>query len=159
MELELDVWEEAGVLPMAIRLRRSGKCPEDIDNLYGQIMDGIVYMATGTFVKKYPVYIMHFNEFMSEDCHSSMLLQVLSVAERLVDTNQTPKQVVNYLTKAVQSRLRNWVRDRERHKARLNIERESVLDGAPRFVAVCSRIDGQRIYTNFAHTNKRGTNG
>ena len=155
----LDVWEEAGVLPMAIRLRRSGRCPSDIDNLYGQIMDGIVYMATGTFVKKYPVYIMHFNEFMSEDCHSSMLLQVLSVAERLVDTDQSPRNVVNYLVKTVQNRLRNWVRDRERRKALLDIESESVLDGASRLVAVCSRIDGQRIYTNFIHTNKRGTNG
>jgi hypothetical protein len=155
----LDVWEEAGILPMAIRLRRSGRCPSDIDDLYGTIMDGIVWMAAGTLVKDDPRYMMHKQEFMSPDCHSSMLLQVLSVADRLVDTDQAPRNVVNYLVKTVQNRLRNWVRDRERRRARLNIESESVLDGSPRLVTVCSRIDGQRIFTNFTHNNKRGTNG
>lgn len=157
--MPLDVWEEAGVLPMVIRLRRSGKCPGDINDLYGIIMDGIVWMATGKLVKDDPRYMVHRQEFMSWDCHSDMLLKVLSVADRLVDTEQAPRKVVNYLVKTVQSRLRNWVRDRERKKARVDIENESAMESAQRIVVVCSRIDGQRIYANFIHNNKRGTNG
>lgn len=125
----LNVYEDyEGVLPMAIRLRKAGKCPGDIDNVYGQIMREIVRMAAILLPKEDPRYLPHAKDFLSDDVQGIMLCQCLVAAERNVDTEQGHRKVVNYLVKTVQNRLRNWVRDTENRKGKLTILSESELD-------------------------------
>ena len=85
-----NVWEGAEILPMAIRLRKARRCPAEVDNLYGEIMRGIVKMASVLLPKEDPRYMCHRDEFLTEDVQSAMTLQVLGVAERLVDCKATP---------------------------------------------------------------------
>ena len=123
----MNVWEESQILPMAIRLRKSGQCPPDIDNLYGEIMSGIVRMASVLLPNNDPRYEMYRAEFLTEDVQSSMLCQALYAAERLIDTKSPPKRLVNYLVKTVQNRLRNYVRDTSKRKGILTMVTESEL--------------------------------
>ena len=122
-----NVWDEAGILPMAIRLRKSGKCPADIDNLYGEIMGGIVRMAAALLPSEDPRYECWRSDFMCEDVQAEMLCKVLVVAEKYVDTDRKPRDIVNYLVKAVQNRLRNYVRDTENRRSKVPVMTESEL--------------------------------
>lgn len=144
----LNVYEDyEGVLPMAIRLRKAGKCPGDIDNVYGQVMREIVRMAAILLPKEDPRYLPHAKDFLSDDVQSIMLCQCLVAAERNVDTEQGHKKVVNYLVKTVQNRLRNWVRDTENRKGKLTILSESEL-GVPisGISDTVMTLDGQMTY-------------
>jgi hypothetical protein len=124
----LNVYEDyEGVLPMAIRLRKAGKCPGDIDNVYGAIMQEIVRMAAILLPKEDPRYTVHAKDFLSEEVQSTMLCQCLHAAEKNVDTEMGHKKVVNYLVKTVQNRLRNWVRDTEKRKEKVTILTECDL--------------------------------
>lgn len=114
--MNVNVYDDAGILPMAIRMRRQRKCPAEIDNLYGEIIKGIVKMATLLLPKEDPRYTMHLQEFMTEDVQSLMIVNTIRSADTLVDTNSSSRNIVNYLTKAVQNRLRNYVRDTEKKK-------------------------------------------
>jgi len=147
-----NVWDESGILPMAIRLRKSGRCPGDIDNLYGEIMVGIVHMASVMLPKDDPRYECHRRDFLSEDVQSAMLVHALTAAEKYVDTEANPRRIVNYLVKAVQNRLRNWVRDSERRENRIDMVMECDLpyDIGERGMTVCN-LDG-----SFAPADIRG---
>ena len=103
--MSMNVYDDAGVLPMAIRMRRQRICPAEIDNIYGEIIKGIVKMATLLLPKEDPRYTMHLEEFMSEDVQSLMIVNAIRSADTLVDTKSSPRNIVNYLTKAVQNRL------------------------------------------------------
>lgn len=126
--MELNAWDEAGILPMAIRLRKAGKCPMDIDNLYGQIITQVVRMASILLPTEDPRYECHRKEFMAEDVQSVMLLQALTAAEKYIDTRKEPRCIINYLVKTVQNRLRNYVRDTENRKSKLDMVAECDLD-------------------------------
>lgn len=141
-----NAWDEAGILPMAIRMRKAGNCPSDIDNLYGEIMVEITKMGSLLLLREDPRYECHRREFMSDDIQMHILMQVLVAAEKYVDTRQKPKSIVNYLTKTVQNRLRNYVRDSENRKAKIDIVFESELgcDLATRCPSVSS-LDGRMI--------------
>ena len=80
----------------------------------------------------------HRDEFLTEDVQSAMTLQVLGVAERLVDCKATPRSIVNYLVKTVQNRLRNYVRDTEKKK-NLMLPLDSAGD------LFSTAIDGRRL--------------
>lgn len=144
-----NVWDEAGILPMAIRLRKAGNIPAEIDNLYGEIMVEITRMGSLLLLRDDPRYECHRREFMSEDVQSTILMQVLVAAEKYVDTAAQPKRIVNYLTKTVQNRLRNYVRDTENRRAKVDIVSESEL-GCP-LEAMCSTVstlDGSPVDTD-----------
>ena len=149
--MNVNVYDDAGILPMAIRMRRLRKCPAEIDNLYGEIIKGIVKMATLLLPKEDPRYTMHLQEFMSEDVQSLMIFNAIRSADTLVDTNSSSRNIVNYLTKTVQNRLRNYVRDTEKRK---NVV--VLLDdpGCGKVDAVSS-IDGRRI--DVTHGGKTAT--
>lgn len=138
-----NAWDEAGILPMAIRLRKAGKCPAVIDDLYGEIMVEITRMGSLLLLREDPRYECHRREFMSDDVQSQILMQVLVAAEKYVDTREQPKRIVNYLCKTVQNRLRNYVRDTENRKSKIDIVFESELgcDLATRCPSV-SNLDG-----------------
>ena len=68
----INVWDEAGVLPMAIRMRRNGTIPRDIDDCYGEIMSGIVRMASVLLPSEDPRYEYHKAEFLTPDVQSSL---------------------------------------------------------------------------------------
>lgn len=143
----MNVYDEGAVLPMAIRMRRAGNCPGDIDNLYGEIMAGIVHMATVLLPKEDPRYEMHLDEFLTPDVQMHMLCQCLSAAERYVDTNTSPKRIINYLVKTVQNRLRNYVRDTEKRREKVAILSEydmglSISDITDRVMS----FDGNQVY-------------
>lgn len=106
-----NVWEEAEILPMAIRLRKCGKCPPEIDSIYGKIIIGVVEMATKTLPDEDPKYKPRLPEFLDEEVQAQMVFNALRAAEKFVDARKDPRMIVNYLVKAVQNRLRNWVRD------------------------------------------------
>ena len=106
-----NVWEEAEILPMAIRLRKCGKCPPSIDAIYGEIIIGIVTMATKLMPEEDPIYARYLEQFLDEEVQAQMVLNALNAAEKYVDDRKKPRNIVNYLVKAVQNRLRNWVRD------------------------------------------------
>lgn len=138
-----NVWDEAGILPMAIRLRKADRCPRDIDDLYGQIIVGIVRMASILLPQEDPRYECHRADFLTEEVQSNMVVQILTAAEKYVDTDQPPRSIVNYLVKATQNRLRNWVRDTENRKNRIDFVSESDLgfDISELGLKVC-RLDG-----------------
>lgn len=115
MAKELNVWEFGDCLAMAARLRKRNRCPADIDDLYGVIMQGVVKMATALFVKD-DRYRRYADEFLSHDIQVEMLCHAFVAMEDSADTDRTPRQIVNYLVKAVQNRLRNIIRDRGRLK-------------------------------------------
>jgi hypothetical protein len=140
-----NVWEGAEILPMAIRLRKARRCPAEIDNLYGEIMRGIVKMASVLLPKDDPRYMCHRDEFLTDDVQSAMTLQVLGVAERLVDDRATPRSIVNYLVKTVQNRLRNYVRDTTKRRERIDIRTLSGVDFTEASVLEAFTIDGRRI--------------
>lgn len=142
---KMNVWEGAEILPMAIRLRKARRCPDDLDNLYGEVMRGIVKMASVLLPKEDPRYMCHREEFLSEDVQSSMLLQVLNVAERLVDTSSTPRNIVNYLVKTVQNRLRNYVRDTTKRAERADIRSVASFDAIEGLLVKALTIDGRKI--------------
>jgi len=144
----LNVYEDFdGVLPMAIRLRKAGKCPADIDNVYGQIMQEIVKLASILLPKEDPRYAVHAAEFLSEDVQAAMLCQCLVAAEQYVDTTQGQKRIVNYLVKCVQNRLRNYVRDTEKRKEKVAIVTECELGIALSDITdTVMTFDGQRTY-------------
>lgn len=136
--MSVNVYDDAGVLPMAIRMRRQRICPAEIDNIYGEIIKGIVKMATLLLPKEDPRYTMHLEEFMSEDVQSLMIVNAIRSADTLVDTKSSPRNIVNYLTKAVQNRLRNYVRDTEKKK-NLMLPLDSASD------LFSTAIDGRRL--------------
>ena len=136
--MNVNVYDDAGVLPMAIRMRRQRICPAEIDNIYGEIIKGIVKMATLLLPKEDPRYTMHLQEFMSEDVQSLMIFNAIRSADTLVDTNSSSRNIVNYLTKAVQNRLRNYVRDTEKKK-NLMLPLDSASD------LFSTAIDGRRL--------------
>lgn len=127
----INVWDEAGVLPMAIRMRRKGEIPRDIDDCYGEIMSGIVRMASVLLPSEDPRYECHKTEFLTPDVQMAMLCQALKAAEQYVDTKATPRSIVNYLVKTVQNRLRNYVRDTEKRRKLMTIVTESELPNNP----------------------------
>ena len=127
----INVWDEAGVLPMAIRMRRKGEIPRDIDDCYGEIMSGIVRMASVLLPSEDPRYECHKAEFLTSDVQMAMLCQALKAAEQYVDTKATPRSIVNYLVKTVQNRLRNYVRDTEKRRKLMTIVTESELPNNP----------------------------
>ena len=127
--MPINVYEDyEGVLAMAIRLRKADRCPRDIDDVYGNIMSSIVRMAAILLPNEDPRYEIHRKDFLSEEVQSIMLCQCLVAAERYVDTSSSHKQIVNYLVKTVQNRLRNWVRDTEKRKSKVTIIPECDLD-------------------------------
>ena len=136
--MNVNVYDDAGILPMAIRMRRQRICPAEIDNLYGEIIKGIVKMATLLLPKEDPRYTMHLQEFMTEDVQSLMVVNAIRSADTLVDTNSSSRNIVNYLTKAVQNRLRNYVRDTEKKK-NLMLPLDSASD------LFSTAIDGRRL--------------
>ena len=144
----LNVYEDyEGVLPMAIRLRKAGKCPGDIDNVYGQIMQEIVRMAAILLPKEDPRYMVHAKDFLTDEVQSAMLCQCLVAAERNVDTRQGQRKVVNYLVKTVQNRLRNWVRDTEKRKDKVAILTENELGrGIGEISSIVMTLDGRLDY-------------
>lgn len=144
----LNVYEDyEGVLPMAIRLRKAGKCPGDIDNVYGQIMQEIVRMAAILLPKEDPRYMVHAKDFLTDEVQSAMLCQCLVAAERNVDTRQGQRKVVNYLVKTVQNRLRNWVRDTEKRKGKVAILTENELGrGIGEISSIVMTLDGRLDY-------------
>lgn len=144
----INVYEDyEGVLPMAIRLRKAGKCPRDIDNVYGEIMREIVRMAAILLPKEDPRYTVHARDFLSEEVQSVMLCQCLVAAERNVDTEQGHRKVVNYLVKTVQNRLRNWVRDTEKRREKVSILTETELGMAiPEISDSVMTLDGHMEY-------------
>lgn len=144
----LNVYEDfEGVLPMAIRLRKAGKCPRDIDDIYGQIMQEVVRMAAILLPKEDPRYAVHAEEFLSDDVQAMMLCQCLVAAEKYVDTTQGQKKVVNYLVKTVQNRLRNYVRDTEKRKEKVMIVTECELGmGIEELTDCVMTFDGRRTY-------------
>ena len=123
----MNVWDEAEILPMAIRLRKSGKCQEEIDNLYGQVIVEIVLMATRMLPEKDRRYRMHSRKFMEEDVQGLMVFNALNAAEKFVDSRKNPRSIVNYLVKTVQNRLRNLVRDTENREQKMDIVTECEL--------------------------------
>ena len=142
----MNVWDEAGVLPMAIRMRRNGTIPRDIDDCYGEIMAGIVRMASVLLPNDDPRYECHRAEFLTPDVQMQMLCQALKAAEKYVDTKQTPRSIVNYLVKTVQNRLRNYVRDTEKRRNLMSIVTESELDfGLEDFSGQVMSLDGRSI--------------
>ena len=95
-------------------------------------------MATLLLPKEDPRYTMHLQEFMSEDVQSLMIVNTIRSADTLVDTNSSSRNIVNYLTKAVQNRLRNYVRDTEKKK-NLMLPLDSASD------LFSTAIDGRRL--------------
>lgn len=116
---------------MAIRMRRAGDIPRDIDDCYGEIMVGIVRMASIMLPKEDPRYECHKTEFLTPDVQMTMLCQALKAADQYVDTKAKPRSIVNYLVRTVQNRLRNYVRDTESRKKRVTIVTESELSSNP----------------------------
>ena len=146
MKTQINCWEHADALAMAVRLRKSNKCPGDIDNLYGEIVRSMVNMAT-LLLLRCPKFTRHASEFMSEDVQSSMLLHALTALERDVDT-QSPRKLVNYTVKVVQNRLRNYVRDTSKRSSKLEMLTESqlgcdIFDVGP----VGCNLEGEKILT------------
>ena len=126
--VDVDVWEGAEILPMAIRLRKAGKCPPDIDAIYGEIIVGIVKMATKLMPEEDPKYRKYLNGMFAEDVQMQMQIVALLAAEKKVDTCKNPHKIVNYLVKAVQSRLKNWVRDTTNRRVKVDMVVASSLD-------------------------------
>ena len=123
--MRINCWDYADAFAMAIRLRKSGTCPIDIDNLYAEIVKSIVNMAT-VLLTQCPKYWTYKAELMKEDVQSTMLMHALVALEKDVDTH-SPKQLVNYTVKCVQNRLRNHVRDTTRRSQRVTMLTESQL--------------------------------
>lgn len=123
---KINCWDYADALAMAIRLRKSGNCPADIDNLYGEIVRSMVNMATVLLTTQCPKYWAHKAELMSDDVQATMLMHALVALDKDVDT-KTPKKLVNYTVKCVQNRLRNHVRDTTRRAMRVDMVTESQL--------------------------------
>lgn len=119
-----NVWEEAEILPMAIRLRKCGKCPPEIDAIYGKIIIGVVELATKTMPDNDPKYKARLPEFLDEEVQAQMVFNALRAAEKFVDAKRNPRTIVNYLVKAVQNRLRNWVRDTTTRRMKADIVNE-----------------------------------
>jgi len=126
MAENLNVWEFGDCLGLAARLRKRNQCPPDIDALYGAIMEGVVRMATAIFVRD-DRYRHYAEEFMGHDIQVEMLYHALVAMEDSADTMRTPRQIVNYLVKTVQNRLRNIIRDRGRLKRSATVVTESEL--------------------------------
>ena len=143
--MSVNVYDDAGILQMAIRMRRQRRCPAEIDNIYGEIIKGIVKMATLLLPKEDPRYTMHLEEFMSEDVQSLMIINAIRSADTLVDTTSSPRNIVNYLTKAVQNRLRNYVRDTTKRRERMDIRTESSMEISEASLLEAVTIDGRRI--------------
>lgn len=125
MKERINCWDNADALAMAVRLRKAGNCPTDIDDLYGEIVMSMVNMST-LLLTQSPKYRAHKKDLMTADVQSAMLVHALVALERNIDTS-VPKKLVNYTVKTVQNRLRNWVRDTERHRSGLEIVTESTL--------------------------------
>lgn len=121
-----NVWEYAEILPMAIRLRKCGKCPPDIDAIYGEIIIQVVSMAT-KLMDEDPKYSARLPELLAEDVQAQMVLNALNAAEKFVDARKDPRKIVNYLVKAVQNRLRNWVRDTTNRRVKAEMVEERTL--------------------------------
>jgi hypothetical protein len=142
----INVWDEAGVLPMAIRMRRNGNVPRDIDDCYGEIMAGIVRMASILLPSEDPRYECHKAEFLQPDVQMAMLCQALKAAETYVDTKEKPRKIVNYLIKTVQNRLRNYVRDTEKRKNLMTILPEcEISSDLSDYSETAMSLDGRRI--------------
>lgn len=141
----INCWDNADALAMAVRLRQTGKCPGDIDNLYGEIVGSIVHMATA-LLTQCPKYKPHQLELMSPDVQSTMMLHALTALEKDVDTEQ-PRRLCNYVVKVVQNRLRNHVRDTSMRKKRANFvsENELGISFDEVGIAACDLI-GDRVY-------------
>lgn len=142
----LNCWEHADALTMAVRLRRAGTCPRDVDNLFGELVESLVHMATALLVtgSKYRTRI---DELMSFDVQQTMFVHCLAALDRDCLETADPKKVVNYLVKTVQNRLRNYVRDTSNRDSKLTVVSESVLgcdmaEAGP----VSANLDGEKIY-------------
>lgn len=149
MSTRINCWDNADALLMAIRLRKTNKCPVDIDNLYGEIVKSLVNMATELLLKS-PSYQSYGKEFRSEDVQMTMLVHALTALEKNADTTKEPKAVVNYAVKTVQNRLRNYVRDTSKRASKVQFVTESELD-ADIFEAgpVTCDVTGQQIYNTY----------
>lgn len=146
----INCWENADALAMAVRLRKTDNCPPEIDNLYGEIVQSMVNMATALLVQA-PKYRAHRAELMNEDVQATMLLHALAALEKNVDT-RSPKKLVNYCVKVVQNRLRNHVRDTTRRKARIEFVTETVLGiDISEVGPVACNLDGRRINNVKSH--------
>jgi hypothetical protein len=124
--MKLNCWDHADALAMAVRLRKAGNCPREIDDLYGDIVVSMVSMATLLLVRDDPKFRGRGAELMSTDVQSLMLLYALTALDRDIDT-ESPRRLVNYTVKTVQNRLRNYVRDTGRRSSKAEIVTESEL--------------------------------
>lgn len=142
---KLNCWDFADALAMAIRLRKSGECPPDIDDLYGTIVQSIVSMSTLLLVRG-GSYARHRKMLTDPDVQSIMTVHALVALDRDVDTS-SPKQVINYTIKCVQNRLRNYVRDTLRKDAKLDMVAESEAPCDMDYMSTLVRdLDGEYAY-------------
>lgn len=142
-----NVWDEAGILPMAIRLRKAGKCPPEIEKLYGEIIISLVLMATRLLPKKEPKYEKHLSAMMDYDVQMKMVAVSLQVAETKADTTKNPRAVANYLVKSVQNRLKNWVRDTTNRKVKAEMVTESDLEfDIAEYGETACDLEGRKVY-------------
>lgn len=144
----LNVWDEAGILPMAIRLRKKGQCPREIDNLYGEIVVEIVLMATRLMPKEYGKGLAKYMPaLLSEDVQGQMVFNALRAAEKFVDTRRNTSSIVNYLVKAVQRRLLNWVRDTNGRESKAKFVTETALAfDIAEYGETTSDLEGRTVY-------------
>lgn len=122
-----NVWDNADVLAMAIRLRKEDKCPRDVDDLFGSIVIGIVKMATLLMFSEGSVPACRREELLSEDVQGKLMLATLMACDKYVDTEVKSRRIVNYLVKTVQNRIRNHMRDTGKREERLTMLSESEL--------------------------------
>lgn len=139
---ELEKWIDMEAFLMALRLRRKGILYPDIEDLFGQILVAMVETATKILLKE-PEYRCRHRLFMSPDTQSFMLLQLLQELDK-VNTSMQSKQVLNFILKTVQSRLRNLVRDLSRQKRNAKVFIESEMECAIDQLSLCSDFFGQR---------------
>lgn len=117
-----NVYEHADVLAMAVRLRRKRKCPEQVDNAFGEVVVSIVNLATTLHVKN-PKY-MHLSKFLfTAEVQSLMTLHALNVLDKPDTDTSDPKKLLNLVVKSVQRRLINYTRD-EGKRLPIRIPRE-----------------------------------
>lgn len=149
--MKVNCWEHADALAMAVRMRKAGNCPREIDDLYGEIVVSMVNMATLLLVREESRYRPWAPELLACEVQSQMLLHALAALDRDIDT-ASPRRLVNYTVKTVQNRLRNYVRDTSRRAAKAEILTESELgldiyEAGPR---ACS-LDGRVIRHERSH--------
>ena len=133
-----NAFDHADVFCVALRLRRIGKCPPDVERVFCDVLSSIVQMATALLLKTRK-YCRYSRGWFQADVQSMMLLYALQALHSQHLDTADPKRVINYLISTTKNRLRNLAAYAERRKD-FNVTFDVDLDAGLQ----CSDIMGEK---------------